>query len=311
MSSKVCTLTLTYAPRDDLADKILTPRHFQLFMKQLRNAGHKVRYFVAGEYGDLKQRTHFHAILFFEKLKRRPVGSPVPFYNRGHVLNPETSAVFSAAIPQMDMVHIREWPHGHVTCDWSMDERSVKYVCEYVLLGKAKGWISMSKKPALGAAWFAKKAETAKRLGVLPSSFEYLPPGGNRDRPYLMTGATRRDYLNAITQDENDRGRMSEWVQKTFDKYLNKRWEDRLAALPPQEQLEAMQEKLSRMQAETDKIILSQQSAERWADYQAAEWSKRIAQEMGFEHVEEWEAWRDETARYIRQLHRENRPSEG
>ena len=44
VSSAVCTLTMTYAPRDDLADKVVTARHFQLFMKLLRRAGHKVRY---------------------------------------------------------------------------------------------------------------------------------------------------------------------------------------------------------------------------------------------------------------------------
>ena len=65
VSSHTCVVGLTYAPRDDLADKLLQPRHFQLFMKLLRRAGHKVRYFVAGEYGDEKGRAHFHAILFF------------------------------------------------------------------------------------------------------------------------------------------------------------------------------------------------------------------------------------------------------
>lgn len=221
-----CTITLSYAPRDDLADKVLHPRHFQLFMKLLRRAGHKVRYLVAGEYGDLKGRAHFHAILFFTHLE--PLGDRglMPRYKDDYA--PGTSAEdwgpFCREIPHKRMIHIREWPHGHIKVDWSASEESARYVCKYLLAeNKNNAWFSLSKKPALGAAWFAKKAEKARELGVLPSTFEYMPPGGTKGRPYLMTGATRRDYLNAITTDPAMRERMSEWVRKSFDKYERQR----------------------------------------------------------------------------------------
>lgn len=223
-SERTATVTLTYAPRDDLADKVLHPRHFQLFIKLLRRAGHKVRYLVAGEYGDLKGRAHFHAILFFQELKSRRVDGvevqgPVPYYNPQHLFDLESSARFSAEIPHKRMVHIREWPHGHIICDWTGDEQAIRYVCKYLLADdKNSAWFSLSKKPALGAAFFAAKAAQARALGVLPSKMEYMPPGGTRGRPYLITGASRRDYLNAITTDPGDRDRMSEWVRKTFDK---------------------------------------------------------------------------------------------
>lgn len=212
-----CTLNLTYAPRDDLADKVLHPRHFQLFMKLLRRAGHKVRYLVAGEYGGLKDRAHFHALLFFTHVESR---GQAAFYNSAHIADPDSSALFSREIPHKRMVHIREWPHGHITCDWSASEQSARYVCKYLLKDDSdETWFSLSKKPPIGAAWFAQKAAKAVELGVLPSSFNYLPPGANRDRPYLMTGATRRDYMNAITQSPDNREQMSEWVQKSFDKH--------------------------------------------------------------------------------------------
>lgn len=238
VSAHVATITLTYAPRDDLADKVLHPVHFQRFMKLLRWSGHKVRYLVAGEYGDLKGRAHFHALLFFSEMAS---GDGVPAYNADHLQRPETSARFSVQIPQRRMVHIREWPHGHISVDWSASEKSIRYVCKYLLAeDKNNAWFSLSKKPPLGAAWFARKAARAVDLGVLPSSFEYLPPGGNKSKPYMMTGATRRDYLNAITTDAADRGRMSEWVQKTFDKYALQRAVDWREKLPPGEQLEAL-----------------------------------------------------------------------
>lgn len=219
-SSHVCTLTLSYAPRTDLADKILHPRHFQLFMKMLRRAGHKVRYLVAGEYGELRGRAHFHAILFFSELVEPDNGSPLPGWNEAHLADPLASAPFSRHIPQKKRLHIREWPHGFVFADWTGDERAIRYVCKYLLADdKNRAWFSISKKPPLGAAWFAQKAERARELHVLPSSFQYAPPGGNPDRPVLLTGATRRDYLNAITQDPALKPRMSDWVLKTFEKH--------------------------------------------------------------------------------------------
>ena len=231
VSSHTCVVNLTYAPRDDLADKLLQPRHFQLFMKLLRRAGHKVRYFVAGEYGEEKGRAHFHAILFFTHLEKQ---EKTPAYNWGHLNNPETSARFSDKIPHNEMVHIREWPHGHILCDWSFSEKSVRYVCKYLLKeDKNSAWLSLSKKPAIGSEWFQQKAAIAKALGVLPSSWNYLPPGGDKDKAYFMSGATRRDYLNAITTNADDMAKANEWTQKTFAKYARQRLLRELEAQPP------------------------------------------------------------------------------
>lgn len=239
-SDRVCALTLTYAPRQDLADKVLHPRHFQLFVKLLRRRGHVLRYLVAGEYGAMRGRAHFHALLFFRRGENSPSGA-VPWWNPHHLDNPDSSARFSFQIPQQRNVHVAEWPHGHIFADWSANERTVRYVCKYLLHGdKNNAWFSVSKKPPLGAEWFAAKAASAVRLGVLPSSFEYLPPGCDREKPYLMTGATRRDYLNAICTDPASRSLMSEWVRKTFDKYERKRIEAMYAALPLDAQLAAM-----------------------------------------------------------------------
>lgn len=237
-SLATCAITLTYAPREDLADKVLTPSHFQLFMKLLRRAGHKIRYFVAGEYGDLKGRAHFHAILFFTEFAQG--SGPIPEYNPSHMFNSDSSARFCRQVPSQKNVHIREWPHGHVRADWAFSERAARYVAKYLLAeNKNNAWFSLSKKPALGHAWFQNKAAIARELGVLPSSFNYLPPGGDKNRPYFMSGATRRDYLNAITQDEKDIPRMSEWTANVFDKYFRQRrdaefdamtWDEYLAA---------------------------------------------------------------------------------
>lgn len=258
MARESCTLTMTYAPRDDLADKVINPRHFQEFMKRLRRAGHSVRYFVAGEYGDLKGRTHFHALLFFghmvplvyENEKGEMVQrGMVPRYKSDYPdgLSQE-DAPFCRDIPNERMVHIREWPHGHVKVDWSMHERAVRYVAKYLLAeDKDTAWVSFSKKPALGAAWFAAKAEQALGYGVQPHSFEYAPPGGS-DRPYMMTGATRRDYLRAVMPPDADPETMSEWVRKSFEKHARAELVRQLESLPLDVQKAALQEAFARRQ---------------------------------------------------------------
>lgn len=249
VSAHTCCVTLTYAPRNDLADKVLHPRHFQLFMKLLRRRGHKIRYLVAGEYGDLKSRAHFHAILFIESMAPSEAGDKVAAYG--------SPAPFSLQIPSMQMVHILEWPHGHVTVDWSANENAVRYVCKYLLASdKNNAWFSLSKKPALGNAWFLQKAAIARELGVLPHSFNYLPPGGSKERPYMMIGATRRDYLNAITQDPSLRGRMSEWVQRTFDKHHRARVIAALEAQPPEVLIQAFADRRQDKQVQADVVKL-------------------------------------------------------
>ena len=301
MSQAVCTVTLTYAPRDDLADKLLHPRHFQLFMKLLRRSGHKVRYLVAGEYGSLRGRAHFHALLFFTHIEgpkpltegewRDGASLPRPCFNPRHLDDPASSLPFSRQIPQKRMVHIREWPHGHITADWSASEKAVRYVCKYLLHeDKNSAWFSLSKKPALGAAWFARKAEKARELGVLPSSFEYLPPGGSREKPYLMTGATRRDYLAAITTDPARRSAMSEWVLKSFDKYERQRWQRALDALPfdARLQAEADFDELSGQWAALDRAEQHRKALELVEGYLAASKSGRLRRHDGQWWPEEW-----------------------
>jgi len=283
VSAHTCTITLTYAPRDDLADKILQPRHFQLFMKLLRRSGHSVRYLVAGEYGTLKDRAHFHALLFFQYVA--PGNGITPAYGTH-------DAAFCRDIPHKRMVHIREWPHGHITADWSGTEKSARYVCKYLLADdKNSAWFSLSKKPALGAEWFARKAQAALIHDVLPSTFEYLPPGGSKDRPYLLTGASRRDYLNAICVDPAKRERMSEWVQKSFDKYRKdelKAWCD---AAPPEYVLGKMLENLSIQEAVTDRVLESQRVRELWQSHYGYDITDWTADQLGIENNEQ--AWFD------------------
>lgn len=290
------TLSLTYAtPKDplDFSHRVVNPHHFQLFMKRLRKAGHKVRYLVAGEYGELFDRAHFHAILFFKELKDIP-GAPPRLENRAaFALDHTIAAPLSRKMPDADMVHIREWPHGHVVTDWSCSERAVRYCCEYLYEdGKKTNWFSMSKKPPLGFEWFAAKAARNIELDVLPSTFEYLPPGGKPGKVYLMTGATRREYLNHITKKKDQRARMSRWVRTSFDKIARDEFvkSRREAPVPPPvERSGGELTPLGRLQQTADHVRIASTAFQR----EELESVFRFAKMMGFDDVESFQKFKD------------------
>lgn len=57
-------ITLTYSPEQIPEFGSLSKKHLQDYFKRLRKADLKFRYFACGEYGDLNQRPHYHAIMF-------------------------------------------------------------------------------------------------------------------------------------------------------------------------------------------------------------------------------------------------------
>ena len=282
------TLSLTYAdPQNhlDLSHRVVNPWHFQLFMKRLRKAGHKVRYLVAGEYGDLRDRAHFHCILFFKKLVHRDHPAPKLVNRAAFKADPSIAQPLSRQMPHKDMCHIREWPHGHVEADWSASEKSVRYCCEYLRDDdKKSAWFSMSKKPPLGFEWFAAKAARNVELGVMPSSFEYLPPGGKPGKVYLMTGATRRDYLNMICKDRDQRPRMSKWVRATFDKLERQEFIDSRVAGFDDDAFRDRQMSLEKQRS----LLVLQEGLQKVANERFLE---KLAHAWGFDDVEEFEAF--------------------
>ena len=60
-----CFITLTYRDEDLPVNRSLSKRELQLFMKRLRKViPEKIKYYACGEYGDLGDREHYHAIIF-------------------------------------------------------------------------------------------------------------------------------------------------------------------------------------------------------------------------------------------------------
>lgn len=168
-------VTLTYSPEKLPADRSVSVREFQLFMKRLRKAAghweeadgekkwvpHPIRFFACGEYGESLSRPHYHAILFGvdfpdkELLRKTPRGD---------------SLYRSATLERL-------WGNGHCSIG-AVSFESARYVAAYCVkkIGGAMAeshyrkvdpetgelyqltpeFVLMSRRPGIGHSWFAK-----------------------------------------------------------------------------------------------------------------------------------------------------------
>lgn len=148
-------VTLTYSPENIPESGGLCHRDFQLFMKRVRrywerNCGNydpKIKMVMSGEYGEVSNRAHYHALLFGCDFSDRK------FYKKtktGDTLY--TSAVLDDC-----------WKLGHATVG-DVTYESARYVCGYVLkkiLGKDADDHYMGRRPdyitwgnGIGSDWF-------------------------------------------------------------------------------------------------------------------------------------------------------------
>lgn len=150
-------VTLTY----ENAPVSLEYRDFQLFMKRVRARFRaRIRFYMAGEYGEANGRPHFHAILF-----------GVFFSDRKEWGKSATGfTIYRSAVLES------LWPHGYSSIG-DVSFESAAYVARYIMKkvngslaevhyeyvdedGEVKGrtpeFNRMSLKPGIGAAWYEK-----------------------------------------------------------------------------------------------------------------------------------------------------------
>lgn len=118
-------------------------RDVQLFLKRLREAvrdvSPRLRYFLTAEYGDARQRPHYHAVLFGAL--------------KGEHRNPEKGVRYEGC----DCVICRAWNLGNVFIG-TVTSDSVSYVVSYLQKGslqdssKKYGFSVMSRRPGIGLA---------------------------------------------------------------------------------------------------------------------------------------------------------------
>lgn len=110
-------VTLTYSDQYLPEDGSISRRATQLFFKRLRyETGARIKYFMAGEYGDATGRPHYHAIIF-------GYGFPDRYLWRQA---PSGSSLFRS--PLLEKV----WPYGNAEIG-NVTHQSAGYVARYCL----------------------------------------------------------------------------------------------------------------------------------------------------------------------------------
>lgn len=154
-----CFITLTYnnenLPQPEYPT--LVPRHFTLFMKRLRKKyGNGIRYYHCGEYGEINERPHYHAIIFNHDFADKTL----------HRVSPRGDKIYTSQTLE-DL-----WGHGFVTTA-AVTFESAAYTARYVLkkqtgknaadhytnedgLTRAPEYATMSRRPGIGQNWIDK-----------------------------------------------------------------------------------------------------------------------------------------------------------
>ena len=197
-----CFITLTYDDTHLPGDKSLAYPDFQKFIKRLRKqlGATKIRYYMAGEYGENFGRPHFHACIFGydfhdKKLwKRTPAGSKL---YRSENLE-------------------KLWPFGYSSVG-DVNFESAAYVARYIMkkiTGKKSSehyeeindetgeivkrvpeFNKMSLKPGIGAEWYKKfKSDVYPHDYVVVRGKKMKPPKAY-DKMYKKTNPFEYDEL--------------------------------------------------------------------------------------------------------------------
>lgn len=225
-----CFVTLTYS--DDSVTS-LDYRDFQLFMKRVRGwfSPVRVRFYMAGEYGEDFSRPHFHALLFNCDFPDKLYWSK----------SPSGEDQYRSAILE------RLWPQGFSTIG-AVTFRSAAYVARYVqkkVMGQgasvhysdADGVIRtpefnrMSLDPGIGAGWLAKFNMDVSREGLvvvdgvevpIPRYYVKVLEGRDPEKFDEIVQARHRAAVASFVDRSESRLKVRETVTKARVKQLKR-----------------------------------------------------------------------------------------
>lgn len=177
MHERSSFLTLTYDDDHVPLNGSLKFEDFQLFMKRLRRGSSgPLRFFHCGEYGERTSRPHYHCILFGEDFS----GDRVFLKKNGR----GESLYSSRRLCEL-------WEKGALEQQTIGDVsfESAAYVARYCLkkvtgpgaeahyAGRAREYVTMSRRPGIGAGWFEKfSSDVYPSDSVVVRGREMLPP---------------------------------------------------------------------------------------------------------------------------------------
>lgn len=146
----------------NLRSQVLHLRDMQLAFKRMRKDGYRVRYGLAGEYGSLRGRAHWHAIMAFK-------GAVPP-----HILASNDDRYEGRH-------HQKHWPWG-----WSQWEEgsfgAISYICKYITkdVDDPVAQSVFTGSNNLGQVFFREMALSHVAQGLAPQSRLYRVPGALR-----------------------------------------------------------------------------------------------------------------------------------
>lgn len=174
-------ITLTYSDENIPEYGTLVKEHLQKFFKKLRNyvLPEKIRYYACGEYGDITQRPHYHAIVF----------NYWPDDSRYHTTNNGNNLYVSEKLQKI-------WKYGHVligACTYETAAYTASYVTKKIksniertgqdnnarfkYRNKIPEFSLMSRRPGIASEWYEKyREQTWTHDSVIARGMERKPP---------------------------------------------------------------------------------------------------------------------------------------
>lgn len=150
---------MTYDDNNLPKSGTLRKRDVQLFLKKLRKAGFKVRYFAVGEYGDQTWRPHYHLAIFGFPMCDDP---PLAFQKRHKACSclpcRAVQAAWGLGFTDLRLLEREsaQYIAGYVTK--KLTQKKTKYEKE-VLGERDPEFATMSRRPGIGADAMAPVAE--------------------------------------------------------------------------------------------------------------------------------------------------------
>lgn len=195
-SARTTVVHLTYGGDDkvsglktDLGASILIYKDVMLWLKRLRKAGFPLRFFCCGEYGELKGRSHWHVICFWQDKSPEFEDGKRNFADK-------------------------YWPHGFTMTEDlrlydefgnNQAERAIRYVTKYLQKSEdtSQALVRMSKKPPLGDAYFRQLAGVHVKQGLLPQDAFYSFADVRKDgspRKFKLEGASLDTFCGSFIE---------------------------------------------------------------------------------------------------------------
>ncbi len=205
MHSESMFITLTYNDENLPIDESLNLKHTQNFIRALRQKIHpqKIRFYIAGEYGEESRRPHYHAIIFGYRFGDLELWKhdDTPLYTSETLSNIWNKGFCSIGeVNQTTAQYVAKYVTKKINfIEGKSPEKLRDYYQHITRFGESvtlkKEYATMSLKPAIGATWFEKYQGDA-----YPSDFTINAAGKKQKNPKFYDTLMNRKNEKKLKQ---------------------------------------------------------------------------------------------------------------